>query len=378
MFVLFVLALEALACIRVVVRLVRTAGGTPVRAAIDPSGETIAAIVPVLDEEARLGPCLAALLASSGPLTEIVVVDGGSSDGTRDLVRAAATHDPRLRLIEAGPPPAGWNGKAWNLERGLRAVDADWIATVDADARVGPELIAGAAARASRDGLAALSIATRQLLGDFGSALLHPALLTTLVYRAGLPNVATGRPSAVQANGQVFVARRDALVAADAFRTARASRCEDVTAARALAAAGGRVGFYEGNAEVRMYDSWRDCAANWPRSLTLRDHFTSGAQTWPALADVLFAQALPLPTLVLLLVAGDGIPGLRLARTLALGLVMVRLGVLAGTRRAYPGVSLAYWLSPLADLPALALLVRSALRRRHRWRGRLLVDESAA
>ena len=177
MFVLFVLALEALACIRVVVRLVRTAGGTPVRAAIDPSGETIAAIVPVLDEEARLGPCLAALLASSGPLTEIVVVDGGSSDGTRDLVRAAATHDPRLRLIEAGPPPAGWNGKAWNLERGLRAVDADWIATVDADARVGPELIAGAAARASRDGLAALSIATRQLLGAAPSgAADHPGL----------------------------------------------------------------------------------------------------------------------------------------------------------------------------------------------------------
>jgi len=225
MLALFVLALEALACVRVVLRLAGTAGGTPLGPAIDAAAGTIAAIVPVLDEEARLGPCLAALAANRGSLEAIVVVDGGSTDGTCAVVRAAARHDPRLRLIEAGPPPSGWNGKAWNLECGLRALDTDWIVTVDADVRMGPNLIAGAVARASRDGLAALSVATRQRLPDAGSALLHPALLTTLVYRAGLPNVATARPEEVQANGQVFVARRAALVAADALRTARASRC---------------------------------------------------------------------------------------------------------------------------------------------------------
>jgi dolichol-phosphate mannosyltransferase len=36
-----------------------------------------------------------------------------------------------------------------------------------------------------------------------------------------------------------------------------------------------------------------------------------------------------------------------------------------------------YWLSPLADLPAVALLAASALRRRHTWRGRTLVEEPA-
>ena len=103
---------------------------------------------------------------------------------------------------------------------------------VDADVRDGPNLIADAAARAQRDDLAALSIATRQLLPDLGSALLHPALLATLVYRAGLPNVAATEPLKVAANGQVFVARREALIASNAFARARASRCEDVTAAR--------------------------------------------------------------------------------------------------------------------------------------------------
>jgi hypothetical protein len=52
----------------------------------------------------------------------------------------------------------------------------------------------------------------------------------------------------------------------------------------------------------------------------------------------------------------------------------MRIGVLAGTRRAYVHPSRAYWLSPLADIPAVALLIASALRRTHRWRGRVLVD----
>jgi hypothetical protein len=64
-------------------------------------------------------------------------------------------------------------------------------------------------------------------------------------------------------------------------------------------------------------------------------------------------------------------------RSIAAALVIVRLGVLAGTRRAYPGVSAAYWLSPLFDCAAWILLVRSALTRRHVWRGRVLVNDAA-
>jgi dolichol-phosphate mannosyltransferase len=375
MFVLILLACEALAAIAVLIRLGSTFGGSPLGSRAQSARATIAVIVPVLNEEARLAPCLDALAASAGAIAEIVVVDGGSSDGTRGVVLAAAAREPRIRLVEAGPPPPGWNGKAWNLETGLRAVDAEWIATVDADVRVGPNLIADAAARAAADGLAALSVATRQRLPDAISALLHPALLTTLVYRAGMPNVAVAAPADVQANGQVFIAHRTTVIDADAFGRARASRCEDVTAARAIAAAGGRVGFYEGDATVQMYDSWRDCARNWPRSLTLRDGFVAPARLWLALLELLLAQALPLPTLLLVLALGDRIPDASIARGVAVALVFVRLGVLAGTRRAYPHVSWAYWLSPLCDLPAVALLVRSALTRRAVWRGRVLVSD---
>ncbi len=378
MVLLLAVVLEALAGVRAAIRMLATAGGAPLAHVAAPPDGSIAVVVPVLNEERRVAASLRALAGCGAEVVEILVVDGGSSDGTRAIVQAASVRDPRVRFIDASPTPAGWNGKAWNLETGLRATTAPWVATVDADVRVGATLLGDAVARAEVDGLAALSVATRQELADGGAALLHPAFLTTLVYRAGLPNVTTCDPARVQANGQVFVGRRDALVRFDVFRAARASRCEDVTIARVLASNGQYVGFFEGDAVVQMHDSWRDCAANWPRSLTLRDGFVARARLALSLAELLFAQALPLPTLIVLLALGDRVPFARVATGIACALVMMRLGVLAGTRRAYVRPSLAYWFSPLADLPAVALLMCSALRRTHVWRGRVLVAEKPA
>jgi len=376
--VLAAVVLEALAGIRAALRMLATAGAAPLDTAPAPPPGSISVIVPVLNEEARVAASLAALARCGAEIDEIVVVDGGSTDGTPAVVATAAEHDPRVHFLAAAPTPPGWNGKAWNLESGLRATSAPWLATVDADVRIGSALLGDAVGRARADGLAALSIATRQELADTGAALLHPAFLTTLVYRAGLPNVITSDPARVQANGQVFVLRRAALVQADVFRAARASRCEDVTIARVLASNGEHVGFFEGDAVVRMHDSWRDCATNWPRSLTLRDRFVTPARLALALGEVLLAQALPLPTLIVLLALGERVPFARVATGIAFAFVLMRLGVLAGTRRAYVRPSFAYWLSPLADLPAVALLMRSALRRTHVWRGRVLVAEEPA
>ena len=51
----------------------------------------------------------------------------------------------------------------------------------------------------------------------------------------------------------------------------------------------------------------------------------------------------------------------------------IRFGVLFGTMRAYRRRPWTYWFSQLCDLPVAVQLARSALRRRHIWRGRVLV-----
>lgn len=377
--VLTILALlQALAGARVVLRLLRTARGERIAATDAPlPGERVTVVVPVLDERGRLGPCLEGLLAQPPEVAEILVVDGGSTDGTRELVAGYARLNRRLRLVEAGPPPPLRNGKAHNLQAGLDQADpaSGWILTIDADVRPEPALARSLLAHARRTGAAALSVATLQRLSGPAEGLVHPSLLATLVYRFGIPGRVTNRVGEVQANGQCCLFRREALAQCGGFAAADGSLCEDVTVARALAADGRLVGFAEADGLVttEMYAGWQDAWRNWTRSLPMRDRY-AGISGWLGLAEVMLAQALPLPTLLLARRAG---PAARFAIVVNAALVATRLGVLAGTARAYPQRPWTYWLSPLADLPAAAQLWRSALRRRHAWRGRVLVRDDA-
>jgi dolichol-phosphate mannosyltransferase len=136
-------------------------------------------------------------------------------------------------------------------------------------------------------------------------------------------------------------------------------------------ATGYPVGFYEAPAlvSVKMYTGWRDTWRNWPRSLPMHDQF-SGSSTLLGWLEIVLVQALPLPLFLLLLSVQR-----RRGWLLSLNdvLAAVRIGVLMGTRRAYHLPPWSYWLSPLCDVPVAIQLGRSALRRRHVWRGRILV-----
>ncbi len=420
-------AAQVVAGLRVAVRLVRTARGTRIQRSDAPvPGERISVIVPVLDERWRVMPCLEGLMTQPSEVQEILVVDGGSSDGTQSVVRTAAERDARIRLVDASPIPADWNGKAHGLQTGLLHADplSNWILTMDADVQPRPDLSRSLLAHVRRSGVALQGVATRQDVAGAADGLLHPALLTTLVYRHGIPGHDSSNVHEVQANGQCSLFRREVLDRLGGFALARDSRCEDVTMARAVAQARHPVGFHEADnlVEASMYGNWRETWQNWPRSLTLRDRFW-GLGGRLGLAEVTLAQGLPLVLLAAELawrgrarsqavapkVEGKqekqdvleppvpratpiaGGPGSftggcgsdkanrrstrHVLRVVNIVLLAMRLGILAGTRRAYDRPPFTYWLSPLVDFPVALRLWQSALQRTHTWRGRTLVPE---
>jgi dolichol-phosphate mannosyltransferase len=367
---------QAVFGLRVVLRLLNTARGVSLHASTEheqAEASSLSVIVPVLNEYRRLAPCLEDLLASGEEVSEILVVDGGSCDGTQALVLHYQQQDPRIRLLDAQPIPSGWNGKAWGLQVGLQhaALTSSWILTLDADVRPSPKLAPSLLAYVKHTSLAALSLATQQDIAGIGQGLLHPALLTTLVYRFGIPGHTTCKISAVQANGQCFLVRREILEACGGFALGRDSLCEDITVARALAAAGHEVGFYEadGLVSVHMYEDWRETWQNWPRSLPMHDRF-SGWHTLLGWLEIALVQALPLPLFLGLSLMRSRSRWLLLLNGLC---VAMRLGVLYGTARAYRHLPWSYWLSPVCDLPVVLKLGTSVLRRRHSWRGRVIV-----
>ncbi|MBM4261951.1 MAG: glycosyltransferase family 2 protein [Deltaproteobacteria bacterium] len=343
-----------------------------VEASDTPSHESVTILLPVLNELQRLAGCLETLIAQPREVREILVIDGGSSDGTQALVDGFAMRDGRVRLVDASPVDPEWTGKAWGLHRGLQqsASQSDWILCIDADVRAAPQLVRSLLAHARRTSIDNFSVATLQHLSGWIDGLLHPAMLTTLIYRFGSPGAATRDRHKVHANGQCFFSRRETLLRTGAFYAARRSLCEDITIVRRLAECGEAVGFYESDylITVKMYAHWRETWNNWPRSLPMRDHYFAGREALGLIA-LLPLQALPLPTFVLGAFIGAPLWLLLLAGAL----FSIRLGVLFGTARAYPGRPWSYWLSPLCDLPVVLRVLYNALKRQHRWRGRTYV-----
>jgi poly-beta-1,6-N-acetyl-D-glucosamine synthase len=94
----------------------------------------VTVLVAAYNEEDAIEPTVAAILAQdyAGPV-HVLVIDDGSHDGTREVVRRMAGADPRVDLIAAEH-----GGKAAALNLGLACADTPLIATVDADTLLVP------------------------------------------------------------------------------------------------------------------------------------------------------------------------------------------------------------------------------------------------
>ena len=342
---------------------------------------TVTVIVATLNEAKRIGPCLSGLMAQTEPMLEVLVVDSRSTDGTRELVEAAAARDPRIRLVTDEPLPAGWVGKVWALESGLRQAKGEWVLGVDADTVPAPGLIGAVVDAVEQDGYDVASFSPQFRDQTSAERLVQPAMLVTLVYRCGAAGATQPPPDRVLANGQCFVARRALLERYGGYAPARASFCDDVSLARHLASHGARVGFLDGSriiqvsAYVSLAEMWRE----WGRSFDLKDA-TPAWRRWVDVALVWSAQALPVPMLVVLaaLLAGPGsltadrshamlLEALVLVNASAL---FVRMMLLVALRGSYAERGWPFWLSWLSDIAAAWRLTLSTVRTPTRWRGR--------
>ncbi len=217
----------------------------------------VSVVIPTRNEEIDLPGTLDGLLAQDAAGLEIVVVDGGSTDRSREVV---AARGPRVRGIEEAPLPAGWVGKNWGCWNGALATEGEWILFLDADVRCAPAAVRTVVDWAEAERADLVSISPAVEMGGFWERLVLPFFIQTVLtyFRAPRTNRDTSR-SAI-ANGQFLLVRRDVYRRLGGHAAIRGYVLEDIELARRFRAAGARlrIAHAPALATTRMYRDRRE------------------------------------------------------------------------------------------------------------------------
>jgi len=96
--------------------------------------QRLVAVVATFNRKADVQETIARLLAE--PCMAVVVVDNGSTDGTREWLKAQ--NDPRVLPVFTESNLGGAGGFELGIKRAIDTYDADWVVVMDDDARPYP------------------------------------------------------------------------------------------------------------------------------------------------------------------------------------------------------------------------------------------------
>ncbi len=181
-------------------------------------------LIPAFNEEAVIGTCVAAAIASDYPEFEVLVLDDGSTDATEAAVIEASAGDPRCRVIR---DPVN-RGKADRLNVGFRQARHELVAVTDADTHMHPQALKLFVARMCRSPLVAAVAGAPHVTnrGRFLLAMqtLEAASIIGLIRRT---QSLTGRVGVVA--GVLGLFRRDRVLAVGGYDSRMATEDIDLT-----------------------------------------------------------------------------------------------------------------------------------------------------
>jgi len=227
----------------------------------------VSVIVPARNEEACLGACLQSLVSQTGPGFEVIVVDDGSTDRTREI----ALSFPAVQVVDAQALPEGWTGKNNAMASGAGVARGSWLLFTDADTVHLPGSLGRSLIEARQHGAVLLSYSPEQEVHGIWEKAIMPVIFAELATTYDLTKVSDPTSPVAAANGQYLLIAREAYDAAGGHAAIAGSLLEDVELARAVKASGRRIFFRYGGDAVctRMYRSFAQLREGWTKNLVL-------------------------------------------------------------------------------------------------------------
>jgi glycosyltransferase involved in cell wall biosynthesis len=229
---------------------------------------TVSAIVPARNEEIAIASAVESL-AAQPEITEIIVVNDQSTDGTAvELERLSARYS-QLRVLQTNGLPSGWVGKNYAVSLGAAHATGDWLLFTDADGVHLPGSTARALADAAASGAGLLSYSPEQEMHMWWERALIPFVYTRLGQKFSYDAVNDPDSHAAAANGQYLLIRREDYERIGGHAAVAGEVLEDVALARLAKQAGIRLHFASGIGiiRVRMYRTFGAMWQGWTKNL---------------------------------------------------------------------------------------------------------------
>ena len=187
--------------------------------------QDVTVVIPARNEAVTICNTLAAL-AVQGAGLQVILVDDCCSDGTAEIARQIPGLS--LTIVKGEPPPAGWAGKLWALDQGVRQVKTPYTLLLDADIHLDPGVIQALKYLAVIHARPFVSVMARLPMGSFWEKLLTPAFIYffKMLYPFSLANSAW-RMFASAAGGCIFLETRlfEAIHGLESIRNALIDDC---------------------------------------------------------------------------------------------------------------------------------------------------------
>ncbi|MGB7136432.1 MAG: glycosyltransferase family 2 protein, partial [Acidobacteriaceae bacterium] len=220
-----------------------------------------------------MGDCLRSLVAQDedgwrlNAEWEILVVDDGSTDRTREIARSFAG----VTVLDPPRLEKGWTGKNNACWAGAQVARGKWLLFTDADTVHEPGHLRLAIIEAERHEAGMLSYSPRQVVRGLAQRALMPLVFSDLATTYAPAKVNDPAHRVAAANGQFLLVRRDVYDRIGGHAVVKGAVLEDVELASLVKRR--KLGLRFRNApeavSARMYRSFGAMVEGWTKNLAL-------------------------------------------------------------------------------------------------------------
>lgn len=217
---------------------------------------SISVLIPARNEGMSIGPALHALLESSHPSFEVLVLDDASEDDTAAIVESISSQFAQVKLHRSTGLPQGWNGKqnaCWQLSQ---LAHYDRLLFLDADVRLSKDALTRILAEQEFRQSPLVSGFPMQETGSLAEKLLIPMMHYILLGFLPIDRMRSSTDPGFSAGcGQMFLALKSQYMQAGGHRAIAGSRHDGIKLPRAFRSAGFKTDIFDATdiARCRMY-----------------------------------------------------------------------------------------------------------------------------